>query len=192
MQSKTQNYVLNYNGKQSNSFTPTVTSNVAVFPDIARNLVLNTTDSLNSIEPYSYNYFKDKVAYIEVSNGGSGYTVGSTTMTIVGDGAGATLLPIINNGAIVGARVESFGSGYTTATVSIVGDGTGAVATASVGIDLFYGKEIGLSHNQPQTLVRAGDIILNNPANTDLSAVAAGYTTLVERFGQWLLISKNY
>lgn len=192
VQSKTQNYVLDYNGKQSNSFTPTVTSNVAVFPDIAKNLVLNTTDNLNSIEPYSYNYFKDKVAYIEVSNGGSGYTVGSTTMTIVGDGAGATLLPIINNGVIVGARVESFGSGYTAATVSIVGDGTSAAATASVGIGLFYGKEIGLSHNQPQTLVRAGDIILNNPANADLSAVAAGYTTLVERFGQWLLKSKNY
>jgi hypothetical protein len=192
VQAKSPNYTSRYNGRHSNSFVPTVTNNVAVFPDIANNLVLNTTDSLNSIEPYSYNYFKDKVAYIEVSNGGSGYTVGNTTMTITGDGTGAVLLPIINNGVIIGARVDAFGSGYTTASVTITGDGTGAAAAASVGIPLFSGKEVGLSHNQAQTLVRAGAIVLNSPTASDINAPAAGYTTLVERFGQWLLKSKNY
>jgi hypothetical protein len=192
VQAKAPNYVSRYNGRHSSSFTPSVSDNVVVFPDIANNLILNTTDSLNSIEPYSYNYFKDKVSYIEVTNGGSGYTVGNTTMTITGDGSGATLLPIINNGVIVGARVQTFGSGYTTASVTITGDGTGASATATVGTPLFAGKEIGLSHNQAQTLVRAGAIVLNNPTNSDLNAPAAGYTTLVERFGQWLLKSKTY
>ncbi|AZS06567.1 tailspike protein [Alteromonas phage ZP6] len=192
VQAKAPNYVCRYNGRHSNSFTPTVSGNIAVFPDIANNLVLNTTDSLNSIEPYSYNYFKGKISYIEVSNGGSGYTVGGTTMTITGDGTGATLIPIINNGTIIGARVSDFGSGYTTASVTITGDGTGAAATATIGTPLFSGKEIGLSHNQAQTLVRAGAIVLNNPTNSDLNAPAAGYTTLIERFGQWLLKAKTY
>lgn len=66
---------------------------------------------------------------IELTNGGSGYTV-APTVTITGDGIGATAIAKIVNGVVSSIDIVNKGSNYTTAVVSISGTGTGASARA--------------------------------------------------------------
>ena len=70
------------------------------------------------------------VGSIAVTDGGTGYT--TATVSISGDGTGATATANLSGGAITSINVTTPGSGYTTATVTITGDGTGATATASL------------------------------------------------------------
>lgn len=56
----------------------------------------------------------------------------NTTVTITGDGTGATAVPVIVGGVITGINVTNGGTGYGTAAVSISGDGSGAAATATI------------------------------------------------------------
>ena len=71
---------------------------------------------------------------IFVTNGGSGYFSGNTTVSIVGDGTGATanVTTSGNPGTITAITVTTPGSGYTTATVTISGDGTNATGRAII------------------------------------------------------------
>lgn len=71
------------------------------------------------------------IEVIKVTNGGSGYFSGNTTVTITGDGTGATANVITDAepGTITGITVTNIGSGYTTASVAISGDGSSAAAT---------------------------------------------------------------
>lgn len=179
---------------ENKTYDATVSSNLAVFPDISDHVNLNTTDTVNGIQPYSYNYLSDKVAFIEVTAAGSGYDPATTVATISGDGTGATGLAIVNNGELVGVRVNTYGSGYTTATVSITGGGgSGATATATVGIPLFVSKRVTVASNQAQTITRAGDPILDFPSATaTLSAPVRGCINLRERYGKWVVESSNY
>ncbi len=64
--------------------------------------------------------------HVIVTNGGSGYT--NATVTITGDGTGATATANISGGAITSIDITNGGSGYTNATVTITGDGAGATA----------------------------------------------------------------
>lgn len=187
----TNNYAINGSSNR-NDLAVSSSAGILVFPDTAKSVRLNETATLNGIETASYNYYKDKVAYITMSSNGSGYTDAGTTATISGDGAGATLKPIINNGQIVGIRVLEPGSGYTSATVNISGDGAGAAATAVIKTGLPRGKSVTLMHNQAQTITRSGSIVVENTSGADLSAVANGCTTLSERYGQWIVQSKTY
>jgi hypothetical protein len=71
---------------------------------------------------------------INISAGGSQYTT-LPTVTITGDGSGASAAPIINSGSVVGITVNNSGLGYSFAKVAISGGGTfasGAVATAVI------------------------------------------------------------
>lgn len=65
---------------------------------------------------------------ILVTNAGSGYFSGNTTVTITGDGTGATANVTTSGepGTITGITITNPGSGYTTATVAISGDGASA------------------------------------------------------------------
>lgn len=71
------------------------------------------------------------IEVIKVTNGGSGYFSGNTTVTINGDGTGAvaTVTTDAEPGAISSITVTNVGSGYTSASVSISGDGSSAAAT---------------------------------------------------------------
>lgn len=68
---------------------------------------------------------------LKVTNGGTGYT--SATVTIEGDGTGATATAVIAGGIITGINMTNYGSGYNYATVTIQGDGTSAAARAVIG-----------------------------------------------------------
>lgn len=68
------------------------------------------------------------ISVIKVSSGGSNYT--TATVTIAGDGTGATATATITNGAISKINVTNSGQNYSIATITITGDGTGATARA--------------------------------------------------------------
>ncbi len=60
-------------------------------------------------------------------------TLPDATVTINGDGSGATATATVGgNGAITGITVNNPGNGYTSATVDITGAGTGAGASATI------------------------------------------------------------
>ena len=73
---------------------------------------------------------------IEMTSAGLNYIDGDVTITITGDGSGATGTAVIdNNGQITDITIGNAGSGYTFAEVSITqgsGTGSGAVARAIV------------------------------------------------------------
>lgn len=75
------------------------------------------------------------ISAIEVENVGSGYSIATPpTITILGDGTGATATAIVNGiGEISGITVTNGGQNYSYAIVSITDpSGSGATATASI------------------------------------------------------------
>ena len=71
------------------------------------------------------------VSYITMTNGGSNYT--APTVTIYGDGSGATAYATVTNGTITGITVTSAGTGYTQALILVTDTtGSGASATATL------------------------------------------------------------
>jgi hypothetical protein len=72
-----------------------------------------------------------RIDFIKVTNAGSGYS-GTPSVTIIGDGTGATATAVRDSGSntITGVTITSGGSGYTYATVSFSG-GSGSNAAAS-------------------------------------------------------------
>lgn len=74
---------------------------------------------------------------IRITNPGFNYT-STPTVTISGDGFGATASAKIVNGKINSIKVDSRGTGYTRATVSITGGG-GISAAATAKLQLRYG-----------------------------------------------------
>ncbi len=74
---------------------------------------------------------------IEITNPGFGYTE-APTLTIVGDGTGATAEASIINGRVTGITITNRGTGYTTATILFSGGG-GQQAAATPVIAARYG-----------------------------------------------------
>jgi len=77
------------------------------------------------------------VSSIEITNGGSGYLI-APTVTITGDGTGATAESVIVNGRVTGITITNRGSGYTRALATISG-GSGYGATAVAVLDAKFG-----------------------------------------------------
>ena len=68
---------------------------------------------------------------IQVTNGGTGYTSATVSITST-TGKGATATVVISNGTISAINVTNPGTGYKDVTVVIAGDGTNATATATL------------------------------------------------------------
>lgn len=75
---------------------------------------------------------------VTVTNPGFGYTT-TPTVTVVGDGTGATARAVIVNGKLSKVEVLTPGVGYTTAAIQIVGGG-GSLAAATAVLEGRYGK----------------------------------------------------
>lgn len=68
-----------------------------------------------------------KIDHVIIDDPGINYPSDSATSIVVqGDGTGASIVPIISNGSIVGATVESTGENYTYARLLVIGSGEGA------------------------------------------------------------------
>lgn len=74
---------------------------------------------------------------ISITNAGYNYS-SAPTVTISGDGSGATAIARIANGKVDSIEMINKGSNYTTATVTISG-GAGSAATAVVNLENNYG-----------------------------------------------------
>lgn len=119
---------------------------------------------------------------ISIVNPGFGYTA-LPTITILGDGTGATAHAVVENGQITGVVIDNAGSGYTSALAVITngsGDSTGQLANLVVNLQGRYGtlrtyyndsskvKTI-LNQNIGTIDYQKGLILLNsfNPINVD-------------------------
>jgi hypothetical protein len=115
---------------------------------------------------------------IEVLTGGSGY-VSTPSVTIDGDGTGASARALIVNGAIKRIEVTNPGTGYTSATVIISGGGgSGAVVRANLQgrigrLRIYYfdtqNVKKTLNDNIGTINYQTGVVTLNNFAPTSIS-----------------------
>jgi hypothetical protein len=79
------------------------------------------------------------VSSIQVTNRGAGF-ITNPTVTITGDGVGATATATIVNGGLDSITVTNRGSGYTRAVATLSGGDGGYGATAIVILDARYGN----------------------------------------------------
>jgi hypothetical protein len=136
---------------------------------------------------------------IDVLVQGTGYSFSSPpTVTIVGDGTGATASPVVDDltGELVDILVTNAGSDYTTATITIVdsgGSGTGGQARVIVGPRCGHGSdpriELGATYSMVKVSVDGdeGGVfpvgisyrtsgIINLPLNPSLTAFRVSVT----------------
>lgn len=83
-----------------------------------------------------------EISSIFITNQGTGYTTANAT--IVGDGSGGSVTPVIENGSIISFvfAVNGRGSGYTNATIEITGDGSGFAADVIIGPSGGHGSSL--------------------------------------------------
>lgn len=72
------------------------------------------------------------IEQINVTNGGSGYSSGGTTIEVLGDGEGCVATPVVQDGKLQRINITNPGRGYNYATVVVSGNGTGATCEAVI------------------------------------------------------------
>ncbi len=96
--------------------------------------VVSPTHTLGQVDTLQYNVEALAIAgaidNVVMIDGGAGYT--TATVTITGDGTGATANAVISSGVITKILIDASGKNYTSATVTITGDGVGASARAII------------------------------------------------------------
>ena len=165
-----------------------------IIPDYAETVVVTgTTDITGGIRTFSQNTFNQKVAWITITNQGSGYTSAPTISFSGGGGSGAAATAYIGYGGKVTAiRVTNAGSGYTSApTISFSGGGgSGAAATAKVGADNIIGRKVSLYFGGALRLANAGNLYLRNAA--DIYTAVSDTVSLLGLFGtNWHEVARN-
>lgn len=78
-------------------------------------------------------YNRGSISDAVVVTGGSGYLAGDvTTVTVIGDGTGASLTPVISGGQLIDLIIDNSGIGYTYAEASIATSGLGVNARVNI------------------------------------------------------------
>jgi len=72
----------------------------------------------------------DGLENVVVNDGGQDFT--TAQIVVGGDGTGAVVTPVIQNGSIVDAVIVTAGHSYTEITLTVTGDGTGATLTGEI------------------------------------------------------------
>ena len=168
-------------------------SNEIIVPDWTDDVRLFTDGStINNITQSTADEIGTGLAWINVTAAGTGYT-SNPTITITGDGSGATASAAIYEGKLIGVRLSAKGTGYSTATVSITGGGgSGATATAQIGLPLLEYRTLNIqSPDVAATITRLGDPVVESPSGSDISVPTHGHLTLISKSQKWFLSSKN-
>lgn len=114
---------------------------------------------------------------ISITNAGVNYET-TPTITISGDGVGATAVATVVRGRIISIEVTNKGSGYSAATVSISGEGSQAAAVAileaRIGtLSSFYyksnGEKVIVSENAGTINYDTGEVILTSLSALDVT-----------------------
>lgn len=124
----------------------------------------NTAGKANLV-PVIYNGQIDRVV---INDPGIGYSANNqTTISLIGDGVGASLSPFINSaGQLEDVIITSRGEGYTYLDVEVVGDGTGANAYAS-----FFVGDLDTNQSTVELAAIEGGIY-----NVKITNAGSGYT----------------
>ena len=156
-------------------------------PDILDDAMLTSAPGgVNSIVGQHGADMAGQVAYVRVTNGGSGYTRAS--VALAGTGRGASAVAHVRDGRVVGVAMQSGGSGYGAdpVAVSITGDGTGAAAVAQVGLPVPEGRRLRLHCNGAVRFARAGSApFQDNWTAGDIVVPAASTVEWVGTWGGW-------
>jgi hypothetical protein len=140
------------------------------------------------------------ITSIQVTNPGAGFT-SPPTVTIDGDGTGATATAIIVNGQINRIEIVNRGIDYTRATVSITGGGGyGATATAvidgrtgtirTVYYDSFAQRQV-VDENAGEIDYDAGTVTITNIAIKDVQSVEGDIRLSIEAEKGIISTTKN-
>lgn len=120
------NYELNYNTAIKNG---SLSERIYTYPLIKMNDSLGTQREV-FLEESALSF--TGISKINIINPGRGYTY-APTITIVGDGTGATAEATVSNGRIVSVRMTNTGTSYTRASVTLNGgEGVEAQLTAQL------------------------------------------------------------
>jgi parallel beta-helix repeat protein len=150
------------------------------------------TDSTTTVQTLGFSSMEviglQGVAWIEVTNGGSGYT----TPPIIsfsggGGGAGAAAQAFVRNGQVVGIHMTNYGSGYSSTPTVVFSYGS-AAATAFVGVRLPDDRNLTVYAKQAQTFNRLSSYTytnIENKSQTNTSLAARCAVQLKSLFGQW-------
>lgn len=109
---------------------------------------------------------------IVVDNPGFGYDANTTSITIEGNGTGASAEPIIENNSIIGIVMTEFGSDYTYANINIVHSG----ATPIQGDNIATAYAVlpptkGHGYDAPSELL-SNSVVINTPLRGELADLA--------------------
>lgn len=179
-----------------NYIDPEITVDVGgnmIVPDIFDFCYTDTTSTVKVLGYQSMAVVgKTGIAWIDITNGGSGYTSLPTVTISGGGGSGATAIASIKNGAVTNVVMTNYGSGYTSQpTINFSGGGgSGITSVAQIGVPLQFGRTLKVYAKQTHLFNRVSDYIYTNienknQTNTTLSARCA--MELKSYFGQWNL-----
>jgi hypothetical protein len=158
-------------------------------PDIADEVMISVAPSgVQSMLTDHQLAVAGQIGFVKVTNGGSGYT--TATVTITGSGTNAGGVAYIANGVVIGVSLASPGAGYggfgAAATVTITGDGQGATAVASVGLPVPEGRRIRVACNTSVRFSREGSLpFQENWTLTDITVPANATIGFTGTFGAW-------
>lgn len=144
-----------WNGSSIASCVPVAGTGALRVPDVVDEAwIAAAPDDVALVQGSAAAALAGQVSWLTVTSGGTGYT--HATVTIKGDGQGATATTLLRGGAVIGFRLTSGGAGYTAATVRITGDGHGAQATVQVGLPVPDGRRLSLRAGAPVRLAASG------------------------------------
>lgn len=184
-----------------------LTGTVLNVPDILEDVTIDpaSNPTITGIRTISQAAVGMGLAYIDVTNAGSGYSHTSPpTVSITGGGgSGATAVVRLWEGTVIDIVITGRGSGYTsTPTVTISGGGgSGATGVAKVGQTMRDDKKLSILANSPCTIaiIAADGPNIVQPAAGNIAMPTHGVLSLIGRFamgstgyGQWRVLSKNF
>ncbi len=136
-----------FNGNLTIDVVPTVHGLIqrVLFPDIVDGIVISSAPAgVQSVVSSYQAQMEGQITFVRITAGGQNYT--RATITIGGPGSGATAVAVIAGGVVIGATIQTAGSGYgaigDAVTATISGDGSGAAAVAYAAPPLIDGRSI--------------------------------------------------
>lgn len=141
-------------------------------PLALRNKFLSTTQMPVTQKVKNQYYSEGVITNFVINDSGSGYVAAETSVTVTGDGTGADISVVIEDGEVVGVVINNGGTGYTEAYLTVI-DGAAEPGT---------GASVSLVLSSPGTLDTLQSDVESLTVNGALSHIlvtqqSAGYVT---------------